>query len=344
MNPRRRRLLIPGLLVVLILVVLVVSVSRQAGGAPVTPDAERLGLLDDPRVTESSGLAISADDPDLAYTINDSGNVEAVYAIELSTGDVVGTTTVIGVDWVDTEALALHDGILWVADTGDNAGSRDDVALYSLDEPGRGDASVTARRHPVTLPDGPRDIESLAIDPTSGEMLLVTKRVLQGELLRLPADLPTDTPTQAEATGLTTLGVATDAVWLADGRHVVVRGYSDAEVIDPATADVVQRLVLPQQPQGETIAVVPGGDALVVGSEGRTSQLWRLALDLPSAQDATPSAATPSVAATPADRLDDDQVERRWLTPLISLVLLGGLVGVTVWMARRPRRRRRRRR
>ncbi len=337
MNPRRRRLLIPGLLVVLILVVLVVSVSRHAGGAATTPDAERLGLIDDPRVTESSGLAISTDDPDRAYTVNDSGNVAAVYTIELSSGDVVGTTTVSGVDWVDTEALALHDGTLWVADTGDNAGSRDDVALYSLDEPGPGDATASAQRHPVTLPDGPRDIESLAVDPTSGEMLLVTKRVLQGEVLRLPADPPTDRATRADAADFTTLGVATDAVWTPDGRHVVVRGYGDAEVIDPATGEVVQRLSLPEQPQGETIAVDPSGSSLVIGSEGTTSQLWRIALNLPAAD---------AVTAAPREQstgLDGDQVERRWLTPLISLVLLGGLVGVTVWMARRPRRRRRRR-
>ena len=120
MTPRFRRLLIPGLLVALLVVVLVAAISGRADGAePGQPvDSTVVSRIDDVRITESSGLAVSTKHEDLAYTINDSGSAATVFAIRVSTGDVVGTTTVRHptFNWLDTEALALRDGTLWVAD------------------------------------------------------------------------------------------------------------------------------------------------------------------------------------------------------------------------------------
>ena len=63
---------------------------------------------------------------------------------------MVGTTSVRDPNWnwLDTEALALRDGTLWVADTGDNIQQRTDAALYALDEPGPGRHTVVPRRYP----------------------------------------------------------------------------------------------------------------------------------------------------------------------------------------------------
>ena len=108
----------------LLVVVLVAAITGRADGAePGQPvDSTVVSRIDDVRIKESSGLAVSTKHQDLAYTINDSGNAATVFAIRISTGDVVGTTTVRDPNWnwLDTEALALRDGTLWVADTGDN--------------------------------------------------------------------------------------------------------------------------------------------------------------------------------------------------------------------------------
>lgn len=343
MNPRHRRLLIPGLLVLLILVVVVSSLTRQAEAAETGGSPEVLSTIDDPRITESSGLAISAEDDDLAYTINDSGNADVVFAVELSTGAVVGTTTATNTDWRDTEALALDgDGTLWVADTGDNLGVRDDVALYSLAEPGRGDASVEATRHPVAHEDGPLDVESLAVDPVSGRMLLVSKELLAGRVLELPADLRTDDVNVATVTDVDTLLMATDAAWTPDGRHLVVRNYVGAQVLDARTGEsVVTDVALPEQPQGETLAVVPSGDALVVGSEGLGSQLWRVPLELPEpAADAAEDA--PSTATGTEGVAAEGPRATLWLSTTFGFLAVAFLALVSAWMVR-PRRRRRRR-
>ena len=193
MTPRFRRLLIPGLLVALLVVVLVAAISGRADGAePGQPvDSQVVSRLDDVRITESSGLAVSTKHEDLAYTINDSGSTSTVFAIRISTGDVVGTTTVRdpNFNWLDTEALALRGGTLWVADTGDNFLQRADAALYAFDEPGPGDHTVVPRRYPVTYEDGPQNVEAIAVPPKSGRILLLSKLSAGGVVHRLPARL-----------------------------------------------------------------------------------------------------------------------------------------------------------
>src|SRR5688500_14173045 len=154
MTPRYPRLLIPGLLVALLVVVLVAAISERADGAePGQPvDFTEVSQIGDDRITESRGLAVSSKHRDLAYTVNDSGSSATVLDIRVSTGDWDGTTTVRHptYTWLDTEALALRDGTLWVADTGDNFGQRTDAALYAIDEPGPGNHTVVPRRYAVT--------------------------------------------------------------------------------------------------------------------------------------------------------------------------------------------------
>src|SRR4051812_595863 len=153
MNPRYRRLLIPGLLLILLVVVLISSLARRADGAESAPHV--VSRMTDPLIRESSGLAISHAHDDLAYTINDSGNAPLVFAVQISTGRVVGTTRVGGGILRDTEAISIdRHGTLWVSDTGDNLNSRTDTALYALPEPGPGNHTVTARRYPISYPRG----------------------------------------------------------------------------------------------------------------------------------------------------------------------------------------------
>ena len=143
MNPRHRRLLIPGLLIALLAIVLFSSLARKADGAETTPDV--VSTIADPAITESSGLVVSREDDDLAYTINDSGSAPIVYAIEISSGKTVGTTRLRRRRWsTPRRCRSTSDGTLWIADTGDNRATRNDVALYSTPAPGRtsGDAAV----------------------------------------------------------------------------------------------------------------------------------------------------------------------------------------------------------
>ena len=133
--------------------------------APAQADkAEPVVTITDDRIPESSGLAVSPSHPGLLYTLNDSDNAASVYAIDRRTGDVVGVTTLGDYALTDTEAIAAGaDGTLWIGDIGDNSGSRHDVALYAIPEPGRGDSTVTPKRYPIRYPSGPQDAETVLV-------------------------------------------------------------------------------------------------------------------------------------------------------------------------------------
>ena len=303
MNPRHRRLLIPGLLIALLVVVLVSSLARRADGAEAGPDI--VSRMSDPRITESSGLAVSVEHDDLAYTINDSGNAPIVFAVKISTGAVVGTTTITGSTPVDTEAIAIDgDGQLWVADTGDNEENRTDIALYALPEPGPGNHSVAAKRYPLTYPSGPADVEALLINPRTGAKGVVTKGLFAGELLALPKKLSTDKPNLAKATGHDMPAMVTDGVMSANGRFALIRTYSDVHLYDAKTWKSIRSHKTPAQPQGESIAIDRSQKSFLIGSEGANSALIRIPLTLPKAEPvATPKpTATKATSAATADK------------------------------------------
>lgn len=306
MNPRYRRLLIPGLLLTLLVVVLVSSLARRADSAE--PSSTPASRISDPRITESSGLALSREQDDLGYTINDSGNEPIVYAIRISTGAVVGTTRIEGGDLLDTEAIAIDpDGTLWVADTGDNLSRRNDAALYALPEPGVGSRYVTAKRYPITYDSGPVDVEALLINPRTGVKLLASKEVLGGRVFSLDTDLVAGRTNTAKAVdGASTPLLVTDGAFTTDGSNVVLRTYTATAVYDPASWELVGSQDLPRQQQGESMAMEPSGDSLLIGSEGVDSALLRVRLapikDAPPAQP--PASPSPTSTAAVADDFD----------------------------------------
>jgi hypothetical protein len=284
MNPRHRRLLIPGLLIALLVIVLVSSVAGRSDGATTGPQV--VSTLSDGRINESSGLVVSPEDPDRAYTINDSGGAPVVYAISVSTGRTLGSATV-DANLVDTEALSIDaDGTLWIADTGDNRAVRTDVALYSLPEIANGTTRVSATRYPITYPGGPLDVEALAISPTSGAKLLISKGLFGGTAFSLPDPLVADRPNRAVAEVGALPGLVTDAAFTPDGRFVVARDYSESYVLDPSTWTILSSSSLPPAPQGETLAMEAGGRSFLVGSEGTGSTLTRVPLSPPRGDDA----------------------------------------------------------
>ena len=318
MHPRYRRLLIPGLLVGLVVVVVIASLAQKADAA----ESTTVSVIDDPRITEASGLAISLAHPDLVYVINDSGHAAEVFAVRLSTGEVVGTTSVAGVTWQDAEALAIDaDGTLWVADTGDNLRRRDDAALYALAEPGAGDHVVQARRFPVTFADGAHDVEALLIDPTTARTYLVTKGLLRGQFFALPDELTESGPNVASVAG-SAPGMVTGGAFSHDGRRLFLRTYSSVHEYDPVDFTAIGLISAPRQEQGESLAVESGDATLLLGTEGRPAPIVRLSVPA-SAPAPAVTAVESSVAPTGPDH------DRWWLVGGVAVGAALGLVLVS---------------
>ncbi|MDF2093975.1 hypothetical protein P0Y31_16615 [Knoellia sp. 3-2P3] len=266
-----------------------VAAAVVAGMPRAASAADDTFRITDDRVTESSGLALSRAHPHTVWTVNDSGDTARVFAVDTRTGRTVGVHR-FGAPVRDVEALAIDaEGRMLVGDIGDNTGSRELVRVFWFDEPALGETSGGWASWELAYPDGPHDAEALAVHPLTGRAYLVTKG-RQGGIYALPPR-----PSRQGVNRLERIGPApsmvTDAVFLPDGSGLVVRTYTHALLLDGETFLQVASDRLPLQPQGETVTVAPGGDSLLVGSEGRRSVVQRV----PLPARVTPSSRPPAL-------------------------------------------------
>ncbi len=263
------------------------ATARDASGPRV------LFSFTDDRIDESSGLVVR---DGLALTVNDSGDDPVVYAVAAASGDTVGVTAYSSDDVVDVEALAPGiDGGVWVGDLGDNRRARSSVDVYRLGEVGAGERTVQAARYTFTYPGGPSDAETLLVHPRTGRLFVVSKELLRGgTVYRAPRKLDESTIHRLAPVAAAPRMV-TDGTFLPDGRHLLLRTYSRAVVYTFPGFELVGEFELPEQEQGEAVAVDEAG-RLVLTSEGEGSEVLRIDLpaDVAAALGATPTQAAPS--------------------------------------------------
>ena len=297
--------------------------SVPAGGATATAPARiRYGKprfvcnLANRQIDESSGLACSRRRAGLFWTHNDSGDRPRLFAFDeffcvqrmLPAFDEKGrhraTLTVLEAlnrDWEDIASFSLGaKHYLLICDTGDNDRVRRFVTLYLVEEPALdpGRTAVEAKLRPVqtvhfTYDDGPQDCESVAVDPTTRTVHLVSKRG-RATVYELPL------PKQLAAKGLVAKSVARLSVWQAtamdispDGLRAVVLTYFFAyeycrlpgENWADAFARKGRRLPTPGRRQGESICYGTDARTLYLTSEKLPTPL----LSVPVADGREPS-------------------------------------------------------
>jgi hypothetical protein len=265
-------------------------------------------------VNEASGIAASAHFPGRLYHVSDSGEIDASHAgrgfvVTEVAGTEVHSVAIDGYDPRDLEDLAIGvcpdgrgDDCLYLADIGDNARRRDEIAITIIRE----QAEYPAPLRPVATlrlryPDGPQDAESLAVQP-DGSLLILTKEYrFEGglragnaaRLYRLAA-----ASRQAGGTGPMSLDHVVDLDFAAlrpeapprtiiatamdlsrDGRRALILFYDDAIELAldapaaiPATAHwqegaQFQRIALLNQLQQEAITYGPDGQSLYYTTE-----------------------------------------------------------------------------
>jgi hypothetical protein len=303
------------------------TVLADAGNAP---RRHVVFSITSPLITESSSLEVSTVHPGLVYTANDSGGSATVYALDASDGALVGETSLTGVTAVDIEAMAIGaDGTLVVGDIGDNTGDRNSVALYRLAQPGRGNSSVQPVRVALTYRGGPRDAESLLYESRTGRVYVVSKLLGGAKVYRSPPDVfshrhATLVPV-ASAPPL-----ATDATFLDGYRYALVRSYFSAVVYRFPSWQRVEDFDLPLQPQGESVAALPGDKTVLIGSEGKRSKVLRFRLPVlgPTRHRGHGAATTVTVnrpqSATPTSR------HREYLRSVAGVVVAVAAAGVAL--------------
>ena len=265
----------------------------------------------DQNLNEASGLAVSRRDPNLLWLINDSGSPAKAHLAD-SSGQARGFINFKGIkntDWEDLAAFTL-DGkpYLLIADTGDNDARRKEVALHIIAEP-----KPVSAGSPLSLntkpdwtirfryEDGPRDCESVAYDPSTRSILLITKRDKPAKVYQLPLPtssnsapliakrlgplakltLPPKTLPHPYATQPTSLDIS------ADGKIAAVLTYrgiylfrrSAKETWTQAFAKAPEILGAHGLSQAEALAFSPDSKTIYVTSEGKRPRLVTMPVD-----------------------------------------------------------------
>jgi hypothetical protein len=292
------------------------------------PGAEVVLRLRDPRIVESSGMALSRRHDGVLWTHNDSGDRARLFAVGPD-GRTLATLTLAGVAARDWEALAAgRDGrgrpALFVGDIGDNNGVWPEVAVYRVAEPAvLRDATVAAVRYRLRYADGPRNAEALLVDPRSNRLYVATKADAGGGLYRAPARLRAGTVNVLQRVARVP-PIVTDGAFLPGGRGFVLRDYQGAFVYT-APGRRVGGFELPLQFQGESIAVSPDGRSVLVGSEGPDSELWRVPLPASILARVAP-APRGTAGGSPAPPGQPASGGRRWTATPVLGVAAGALV------------------
>ncbi|GAA2400153.1 WD40 repeat domain-containing protein [Nonomuraea africana] len=252
--------------------------------------------IPDPRITESSGLALSPTHDGVYYTHNDSDAGPTFFALGAN-GRTRATFTLRGAQARDWEAMAASKdprtgrGVLWFADIGDNFdGAWPDISIYKVMEPTTlRDAALPAVRYRFTYEDGGHNAEGIMVHPKTGRLYVVTKQ-FAGAIYEAPERLRAGRTNVLRKVGSAPI-MATDAAYAPDGSSFVVRTYFSATVYR-ALDEPLAKVSMPALDQAESIAYTADGKALLTGSEGANSPVHRVPL---------PATALPSPSSTLAD-------------------------------------------
>ena len=244
------------------------------------------GVIRSELVREASGIVAGRRNPGVLWVHNDSGDTARIYAVSTK-GDLLGVCNIQGATLRDWEDIAAGPGpdpnehYLYIGDIGDNQAKRPDVTVYRVPEPNVGpEAFGTMTIGPadavrLIYPDGPRDAETLLVDPLTRDLYVISKRELLSKVYLAPYPQSTVEPTRMQAVAAMPWGFAVGGDVSPDGSRVIVRGMFGASIwVRPAGEPLwrafsgkYSQLPLIAEPQGEGICFDGGGRGYFTISE-----------------------------------------------------------------------------
>lgn len=317
---------LPAVAAVMLAVIMPTGVARADDGP------KKLCTIRDPRIGESSGLAASRRHPGIVYTFNDSGGRPQVYALGPDCR-TRATLTFAGARNRDWEAMALGPGGIYVGDIGDNMnGAWPYVTVYRVPEPATlRSQTLRATAYKIKYADGPRNAETMMIDPRTGRLYIASKSLGGDSLYEGPKKLRTGGFNVMHRVGGAPF-YATDGAFAPDGRTFVIRGYWDAQIYR-APGKSIADVSIPRQKQGEGITFSADGRSLLLSSEGNDQPLW----SVPVPASALPSkpASTTASGASGKDAAGGPTSGSKKGSATAFLVIAAGVVLAGVLFARR---------
>ncbi|MGZ3832593.1 MAG: hypothetical protein ACXVB0_03655 [Mucilaginibacter sp.] len=255
------------------------------------------GRLQNKEMDEISGIAASGIHNGIYYVHNDSGDTSRFFAITPN-GKI---KSVIYFKGDSKEELGVHDcediavgpgpvkgkSYVYLGDIGDNKGWYPYITVYRFEEQtswiGK-DSIIKANAVPIHFkyPDGPRDAESLMIDPVEKLIYIVSKRSDSVTVYTSPLDFKAnDTVTLTKRCKLYFNGFK-PFKWITagdiskDGQQVLLKDYVKVYYWKRMNNEPIWKTLLrkpvelpyQQEKQGEAIGFTPDGKGYYTTSEG----------------------------------------------------------------------------
>ena len=245
---------------------------------------------------ETSGIAASRRHPGVFWAHNDSNNSATIFAIDQS-GKLLARFPLRGLRPRDAEDIAVgpcaagsKQSCIYLADIGDNLARRKEVWIGRIPEPASLDGrALDVEASAFRYPDGPRNAESLIVDPHTAKLYVVTKSLDGlGEVYRLD-DLQAKGGGHAVAIAVLPAPAALARLTTAadvhpSGERILLRTYAGVwelrrpgarSLEDVFGATPVEVTGAPQI-QSEGIAYTVDGRSYLLASEGERSALYRV--------------------------------------------------------------------
>jgi hypothetical protein len=230
-------------------------------------------------IDEASGLAASATMPGYLWTIQDSGQPNALYLISKD-GKSVKQYNVPGTSNHDWEEVAVGPGpdngvsYAYIADIGNNNQPATATnTIYRIPEINGTDGSFSQnalQKITFSYPDGPRDAEALIVDPVTKDIFVLSKEMQNTNIYRLPFPQSTSDVIVAEKTGsVPGVALATAGSISKDGSEVAVRTYLGVYYWKRSNGDTVGQLLTKSANKTLAVALEPQGEAICFENEGK---------------------------------------------------------------------------
>lgn len=260
-----------------------------------------VGKIASADINESSGLAASRCQENVLWTHNDSGDDAYLFALDLE-GNNKGTWRIANIendDWEDIATSKDKSGkcFLYIGEIGDNKLKRRERAVYRVPEPTISDSTAgTTRKNPLTIdevetlrfvyPDFEQDAEALMVEPASGDIYVVTKRISgPAGVYRVKPDFNSSEGQRAEKVAEVSVpaipnGLITGGDISFDGRRMVICDYAQAYEwslpekaanFDEIWNQEPSRIDLGRRKGGESVCYSPNALSVFATSEGRNS-------------------------------------------------------------------------
>ncbi|HET8872030.1 MAG TPA: alkaline phosphatase family protein [Aquabacterium sp.] len=249
----------------------------------------KVGTVQSAAMVEVSGCTASRTNSGVLWMHNDSGDSARIFAVNTQ-GTLVGLYNLTGASAADYEDIAVGPGpvqgksYIYVGDIGDNGASRTNKQVYRIVEPSQLTTSGSAAAEKFTLvyPDGPRDAETLMVDPLDGDMYVVSKREASNRVYRFKGPFTNGSTYTGEIVAHVNITWLTGGEISPDGGRILLRTGSNnylwlrnpGESVGSALSRNPISIPAASERQGEAICWDRSGSDYYTTSEGKNQPIY----------------------------------------------------------------------